>query len=101
MGHDASSLIWSYRLGRYLNRVERPKRCRTLTGGSLLLPLEQQRVEIRSRGLHQLAEEAALHKGAGTRGIPDVAILADVEERHLVPRYEGTQGIVVVRDHGL
>src|SRR4051812_27103112 len=90
-----------------LNQVERSKLpsdwqgCRTLTGGSLLLPLQQQRVEVRSRGLHQLAEKTTLHKGAGTRGIPDVAVLADVEERHLVPRHEGTQRIVVVRDHGL
>ena len=68
--------------------------------GCLLLPLDQQGVEVGSRDLDELAEEAALNKGAGTRGIPDVAALADVEERHLVPRHEGRERIVVVRDHG-
>src|SRR5215217_7592668 len=72
---------------------------RTLAGGCLLSPLKHQRVEVRSRGLHELAEEVALNKGAGTRGIPDVATFADVEERHLVLRHEDTQRIVVVRDH--
>src|SRR4051812_9706752 len=53
------------------------------------------------RALDELTEEPALNKGAGTRGIPGVATLADVEELHLVPRHEGQERIVVVRDPGV
>src|SRR5918994_1609321 len=88
MGQGSSSFITGF------------EGCRPLASGCLLLPLDQQGVETCSRALDDLAEEAALDKGAGTRGIADVAALADVEEMHLVSRHERHERLVVFHDPG-
>src|SRR5215207_5983246 len=79
----------------------RPRGCRPLTSECLLLPLGQEGIEVDTRTLNESAEQAGLNKRAGPRGIPDVMTLADVEERHLIPRHEGYERVVVVRDPGV